>query len=215
MRRAAIVSLLILLVAAPARADDDPSSGKLVLAGAAMAVPTYMLGVIWHEGTHALAARAFGAEILELRLYPSVYQGRFYFGLTRWSSTLTCPEKAFTWIAPKLTDVLLLGGYGLLLATDALPENDYGALAFTVVATGAWVDLVKDVFTLNPGNDLMKVHALYGHTREGQRLPWRILQASVSLAGAYLLYRGYRDLFDDEDAAAPRALVFQLASGTF
>ena len=219
MRRAPAAVLLVLTLgfAPDARADDgDRDSGKLVLAGAAMAVPTYLLGVIWHEGTHALVARSLGAEVLELRLYPSVYRGHFYFGLTRWTSDLTCPEKAFTWIAPKLTDVLILGTYGLLLATDALPENDYGEMAFAVVATGAWVDLAKDVFTVNPGNDLMRVHALYGNTTEWQRLPWRLLQAGVSAAGAYLLVRGYQDIFEDEDGTtAPMPMIFQIAAGRF
>ncbi len=218
MRAAALSVLFVLLLAAAprlARADDDPSTGKLLLAGAGMAVPTYFLGVIWHEGTHAVAAKAFGAELLELRLYPSMYQGHFYFGLTRWTGDLTPGEKAFTLVAPKLTDLLLLGGYTLVVAFDSLPENDYGALALTVLATGAWVDFGKDLFSRNPTNDLIKFHALYGRSSEWQRLPWRLLQASVAAGGAYVLALGYQDVFGDDGDDAPPPIMFQLAGGTF
>jgi hypothetical protein len=193
----AAFALALLARAAPARAED-PSDTELLLAGAGMALPTYVLGVMWHEGTHAAVAASFGAEILELRLYPSVYQGHFYFGLTRWTGFMSRGETAFTLVAPKLTDVVLLGSYSLLVAFDGLPENDYGSLALTVLATGAWVDFSKDLFSWNPTNDLMKVHHLYGHSSEWQRLPWRLLQASVSLAGAYVLALGYEDVFGDE-----------------
>src|SRR5947207_2711781 len=100
MRAAALALLLALACPRVARADGEASTGALLLAGAGMAVPTYMLGVIWHEGTHAAVASAFGAELVELRLYPSVYQGHFYFGLTRWRGDLTDNQKAFTLIAP-------------------------------------------------------------------------------------------------------------------
>ena len=210
---AALAVLLVLTTPRLARADDDPSTGRLLLAGAGMAVPTYLLGVVWHEGTHAAMARLFGAELLEVRLYPSVYQGRFYFGLTRWRGEMSCGEKALTLVAPKLTDLVLLGGYSLLVGLDALPENDYGALAFTVLATGAWLDFSKDLFSTRPSNDLVKVHLLYGRHTEWQRLPWRLLHAGLTAASAYVLVRGYQDVFRDEPATAP--LLFQLWGGRF
>jgi hypothetical protein len=217
MRAVLMVPLtLLLLTTAPRRAhadDGDASTGALLLAGAGMAIPTYALGVIWHEGTHALVASSLGAEVLELRLYPSMYRGHFYFGLTRWTGDLGCGEKAFTLLAPKLTDLLLLGGYSIVVAADGLPENDYGALALTVLATGAWVDFTKDLFSVNPTNDVIKAQALYGRESEWQRLPVRLAQAALAAAGGYVLYLGYAEVFGAEPGAPP--MLLPLMSGTF
>jgi hypothetical protein len=208
--------LTTLCVATPrAYADRDSSTPALLAAGAGMAVPTYMLGVMWHEGTHALFASGFGAELLELRLYPSVYRGHFYFGLTRWRGELSEGERAFTLVAPKLTDLVLLGGYAAIVAADALPDNDYAALALTVLATGAWVDFAKDLFSTNPTNDLIKVHTIYGHTTEWQRLPWRLVQGALSAAAGLVLYVGYADVFAAKSSPTPPPMLFQLYSGTF
>ena len=40
-------------------ADEKPSDRNLVLAGMAMALPTYFLELSVHEGSHALMAQAF------------------------------------------------------------------------------------------------------------------------------------------------------------
>jgi hypothetical protein len=195
-RLLAITPLIALLAtAAPARADE-PSTTNLVLAGSAMALPTYALGVAWHEGSHALWAKLCGAEILELRLYPSMYKGHFYFGLTKWRGEMTRGERAWTLLAPKLTNLVLLGTYTTLLFTDALPDNEYGQLALAVVATGAWVDFSKDIVSFNPTNDTIKVHALFGRTREAQRWPYRLAHLVVSAGAAFILHEGYARVFD-------------------
>jgi hypothetical protein len=191
---------------------DDADTEYLVLAGAAMAIPTYFLGVAWHEGTHALTAKAFGATITEVRLWPGMYKGHFYFGLTRWRGGLTHGETAFALFAPKLTDLVLLGGYVALLGFDALPENDYGALALTVFATGAWVDFSKDVVSWNPTNDLIKAHGLRGRTRECQRWPYRVLHLALSVGTGYVLYRGYTEVFASSDA---QTVLVPLGVGRF
>jgi hypothetical protein len=218
MRAAVLIAPLAVLLctAAPRRAladDGDASTGALLFAGAGMAIPTYVLGVMWHEGTHALVASSLGADLLELRLYPSMYRGHFYFGLTRWTGNLDCPEKAFVLLAPKLTDLILLGGYSLVVAAGGLPENDYGALALTVLATGAWVDFSKDLFSVNATNDVIKAQALYGRENEWQRLPVRLAQAALAAASGYVLYLGYAEVFGKD--ASPAPMVFQLARGTF
>jgi hypothetical protein len=217
MRAVLIVPLTLLLcTSAPRRAHaegGEASTGALLLAGAGMAIPTYALGVMWHEGTHALVASSLGAELLELRLYPSMYRGHFYFGLTRWTGNLSCPEKAFTLLAPKLTDLVLLGAYSVVVAADGLPGNDYGALALTVLATGAWVDFTKDLFSVNPTNDVIKAQALYGRQSEWERLPVRLAQAALAAASGYVLYLGYAEVFGKD--ASPAPMMFELARGTF
>jgi hypothetical protein len=43
--------------------------------------PAYLiLGTIRHELSHALAACASGVEVKEVRVFPSVVDGKFYFG---------------------------------------------------------------------------------------------------------------------------------------
>ncbi len=195
---------------------EDETTGHLLLAGAGMAIPVYFLGVAWHEGTHAVVAKSFGAEILELRLLPGMYEGHFYFGLTRWQGHLTLRERAFTLIAPKLVDLVLLGGYSAIVLADGLPENEYGSLALTVFATGAWVDFSKDLFSWNPTNDVVRFHQLQGRTTAWRRLPWRLLHAGLTVAAAYVLVRGYQDVFDDDpDRAVTVPLILRLAGGSF
>ncbi len=210
MRRRVLCVLLLALFASsrPARADhDDPSTDMLLFAGLGMAVPTYFLGVAWHEGSHALVARAMGAEIRQVQLFPSEVNGQFYFGYTRWRGPLTNAQTSWVLLAPKLTDLVLLGGYALLVGLDALPHNEYASLALTVVATGAWVDFTKDVVSTNPANDMMKIHRMAGRRSEWQRLPWRLAQAALSVGAAYFLVRGYDEVFDGESDAVVAPLV--------
>jgi hypothetical protein len=221
MRLALVVGTFLLLASPRTAGADDPETGDLVLAGAGMAIPTYILGVAWHEGTHALVAKAYGAEITEIKLWPGFVDGRFYFGYTRWRGRLTPGETAFALIAPKLTDLVLLGGYATLIGFDALPDNDYAALALTVLATGAWVDFSKDIASWNPGNDVVRAHALRGRTREGQRWPYRLVHLSVSVAAGVVLWQGYAQIFEDEPdgttTTAPRVRVLWVPvwSGSF
>jgi hypothetical protein len=214
MRRAgAVVALACSLLAAtahPRAARADANNDHLIEAGLGMAIPTYVLGVGWHEGTHALTVMAFGAEVTDMSLLPGVREGHFYFGYTRWRGHLTRGETAFALVAPKFTDLILMGTYAALEGTGSLPSNDYGALAITVLATGAWVDFTKDLPTWNPGSDLMKAHALYGHTSEWQRLPWRVLQLGLSVGGGYFIVRGYQGIF-----AHPSPVMMQLWAGSF
>ena len=199
------------------RAADDASTGSLLWAGAGMAVPAYFLGVAIHEGSHAAAAAAFGAEILELRLYPSIRNGHFYFGYTRWRGPLTDGEKAWALLMPKLTNSVLFGGYTALILTGTLPENDYARLAVTVLGTAQWVDFARSAVSFSDADDLVRIHRLYGRTREWQRLPWRLLHLGLAAAGGYVLYRGWQGVFADDDPmpAAPAPRLLPLAFGSF
>ena len=60
-RSASAAQAYVPLVFSPGEAYQfDWSHEYVVLAGVAMAPPTYLLGVLAHEGSHALAAEAFG-----------------------------------------------------------------------------------------------------------------------------------------------------------
>lgn len=191
---AAAVAALV-LTAAPAARAERPSSQRLVLLGVGLALPIYVLDVALHEGSHAAVARLFGAEILEMRVLPSKYEGRWYFGLTRWQGSLERDELAWVLAAPSLVHGSLLTAYSLFVATGSLPGNAYGQLALAAVATGSWVDFTKDIFAWSQANDLIKLHGLYGRTREGQRFPYRVLNAALSAAAGYFLVQGYVQLF--------------------
>ena len=140
--------LVLLGLAAPTSARAEPSDRTLFYTGLAMAPPTYVIGVTLHEGSHALAAKLVGAEVVELHLFPPGIDPKvhaFRFGWTYVHGLRTDRDKIFFYIAPKITDSVLLGGFAALVFTGAWPHNRYGQLALTVVATGLWVDFSKDV----------------------------------------------------------------------
>jgi hypothetical protein len=207
--RAAAVALVATVAAAPAHADE-PETGKLIAAGLGMAPVAYVVGVVAHEGSHAVAATLVGAEVTEFSVIPGRRgpQRRFYFGYVRVSGAMSDGERIFFWLAPKLTDALALGGYAVLIAADLLPENRYGALALTVAATGAWVDFSKDIPSWNPGNDMVKIYNKLGLASELERLPLRLAHAALAGAAGYAIALGYREVFSADEPAAVIAPLF-------
>lgn len=196
---------LVVFVAVPGLARaDKPSDGALVGAGLGMAVPTYFLGVAVHEGSHALAAKMVGARVVDIDLLPHVHHGKFYFGRVMVVGLRSRARRNFFLMAPKLSDAVLLGGYSAALGLDVLPENRYGLLALTVVATGFWVDFTRDVFAFWDHNDTVKVYNSFGLDNEWKRLPPRLVHAGISIAAAFVIAEGYRRVFaeDSEGVAA-------------
>ena len=86
----------------------------------------------------------------------------------------------------------MMGSYSLTLGLDVLPENRYGLLAFTVLATGFWVDFTRDVFAFWDHNDTVKVCSPYGLDNEWNRLPARLVHFSISAVAALVIFEGYR-----------------------
>src|SRR3954469_24522704 len=126
-----------MLLASTARAD--PSDRALIVTGLAMAPPTYLVGVSLHEGSHALAAALAGGTVDKLHLFPpgrDPSTGTFRFGWTYVHGLRSTADKVAFYIAPKVTDAALLGGFAAAVFTGAWPHNRYGQLALTVVATG-------------------------------------------------------------------------------
>lgn len=212
LARSLAVVLALAAGAAEARAET-PDDSNLVIAGLAMAPVGYALGVVSHEGSHALAGLINGARVTEFSVVPGRYgpRQRFYFGYTRVAGFMTDRQRIFFWLAPRITDAIMLGGYSALLFTGAIPANRYGRLALAVAATSFWVDFSKDIIAFWPGNDLVKSYNAMGLTSELERLPLRIGHAALAAGGAYVLWRGYRGVFEDEAAAT--ALVAPLWRG--
>lgn len=211
MKRAWLVIALLASLAVPraARADHErPETEHLVLAGAAMALPTYWINLVIHESTHALVAKVYGATITRFQLLPGKHPrtGDFYFGYVEYRGHLTVRQKTVFFLSPKMVDVAMLSGYAALVFTDSLPHDHWGKLPLVVLATGFFLDLSKDLLGgIWSETDVDKALARNGITTWRGRLPWRLLHVAVSAAAGYVVYRGYRDLFEDpEPAATPR-----------
>jgi len=207
----------VLMVALVARvAAAEPSNSTLVYVGLAMAPPTYVAGVSLHEGTHALAAKLVGADVDELHLFPpgtDPHTGTFRFGWTYVHGLHTRGERAFFYVAPKITDAALLGGFAALVFTGAWPHNRYGQLALTVGATGLWIDFSKDVVLFSPQNDI--VHFFDQLCLTGWRqVPARLVYAGVAGGLAYVVVRGYEKTFSEPTATAT-PLVLPILSSAF
>ncbi len=214
MGRAAVRWLLAVMLAARA-AHADPSDRTLVYVGLAMAPPTYVAGVTLHEGSHALAAEIVGADVDELHLFPpgiDPHTHTFRFGWTYVHGLTTRNEKLFFYIAPKLTDAALLGGFAALVFTSAWPHNRYGQLALTVGATGLWVDFAKDVVLFSPNNDVVKVFDLWCMTGWRQ-VPARLVYAALDVGFGLIVARGYERTFTDPTSS--QALVLPVLSASF
>ena len=211
MRALAVLCLLANLARA------DPSDRTLVYVGLGMAPATYLLGVGLHEGSHAVAAKLVGASVDEIHLFPpgrDPRSGRFRFGWTYVHGLKTKGDRILFYIAPKITDVILLGGFAGLVLTDAWPHNKYGQLALTVLATGWWVDFAKDILLFHDGDDFVKVLNQWCMTGWRQ-VPARLVYAAANVGLGYLVYRGYRRTFDDPAPAMSSALVLPVLTSAF
>jgi len=194
-------ALIVVVVALLARtAAAEPDNRDLVLWGMAMTPPTYLIGVTLHEGSHAIAAELMGGDVTEVRLFPPGIDPKvkkFRWGWTYVQGLRTKPQKIVFYIAPKITDSLLLGGFAALVLTSAWPENRYAQLALTVGATGLWVDFSKDVVLFSKHNDVSKVfHAwcMYGI----KQLPARLVYGALVVASGYTVMRGYQKTFGEQ-----------------
>jgi hypothetical protein len=215
--RALVVILALAVVATPSSARAEPDNDDLLWAGLAMTPPTYFIGVVTHEGTHAIAAKLVGAEVTSISFLPGrdPQTGAFHFGLTRVRGLKGTGEKVFFYISPKLVDIALISGFGALVLTDNLPRNRYGQLALTVLATGFWVDFSKDIFAFRKSNDIVKVFDLWCITGWKRQLGARLVYAGAIAGLGYFVYRGYDKTFDEPDDPAPRTTMFPLLTTSF
>jgi hypothetical protein len=201
MGRVHRLTLCALAVASLATAErayaGEPSNERLVLTGLALAPPTYLLGVTLHEGSHALAAKLVGGTVDQVRLFPPGVDpraGTFRFGWVYVRGLRTRAQRQFFYLAPKITDAVLLSAYSALVLTDHLPSSRYGTLALTVVATGLWIDFAKDVVLFSRHNDVVKALHLWC-MRGWKQVPARLVYAGISAGFAYVVARGYERTF--------------------
>ena len=205
---------LIVLLLLCGTAGAEPSNERLFWTGLAMAPPTYFIGVSLHEGSHALAAKIVGGTVDDVHLFPPGIDPKakkFRFGWVYARGLKTRGQKIFFYLAPKITDTLLLAGYTALFYT-AFPENKYAQLALTVGATGLWVDFSKDVVLFSPHNDVTK--GLRGWCMTGiKQLPARLVYGAAAIGFGYVVARGYQKTFEQQDTTMMRTMP--IVSGTF
>lgn len=216
---AAAAAALVALAGRPAPARAEPSDRELFYWGLAMAPPAYLLGVSLHEGSHAIAGKLLGAEITEVRVFPPGREprtGKFRFGWVYARGLRGKGERIFFYLAPKVTDAVLLGGIAGLVFTDAWPENRYGGLALAVLATGLWVDFAKDLVLFSKHNDVVKAFHLWC-MRGWKQIPARLVYAGAVAGLGFVAARAIQRTFKDEDpaAVATMAPVVPLASASF
>jgi hypothetical protein len=84
-----------------------------------LAYPVYQtIGTIRHEGSHALAAMAEGAEVTKFVFWPSFRDGQLYWGYVSWVGSTTW----FTTAAPYFCDLLIFF-VALLVILKAKPQR--------------------------------------------------------------------------------------------
>jgi len=218
VRPVLIALALLLALPAPALAQDDrPSTGKLVATGAVTAVPTYWLGVVMHEGMHAMVAKACGAEILQFEVLPGRYgpQRHFYFGYVRYRGRLSLGQQTLFLLAPKLNDLVWLGGYAALVGLDATPSDHYAQVILAVLATGFWIDFTKDLLQFWHPTDVDVALERNGARSFVGRLPWRLLHIGISAAAAIALVEGWRSAFARDSTAGASAVLVPLVGARF
>jgi hypothetical protein len=213
--RAMAVLVAATLVALPAPARAEPDDSDLFWWGLAMAPPTYVVGVVAHEGSHAIAAKLVGADVTSISFLPGrdPDTGAFHFGITKVKGLYGKGNKLFFYAAPKILDAALLGGFTAMVLTDNLPANKYGQLALTVLATGFWVDFSKDVIAFRKSNDVVKIFDLWCVDSFWEQLGVRLVYASAIAGFGYAVYRGYDETFGDDGGAGAR--IMPLVQGSF
>ncbi|MGE5183543.1 MAG: hypothetical protein ACM31C_15835 [Acidobacteriota bacterium] len=211
-----LVLVLGLVLVLDHRAHAEPSNETLVYVGLAAAPVDYLAGVSLHEGSHALAAKLVGADVDEYHPFPpgiDPHTHTFRFGWTYVHGLHTRADRAVFYIAPKITDSVLLGGFAALVYTSAWPRNRYGELALTVAATGLWVDFAKDVVLLSPLNDVSQFER-ETCLRGWRRVASRVVYAAADVGLALVVAHGYVHTFE-RPATTAIPLVLPVLTAAF
>ena len=94
-----------------------------------LAYPVYqIIGTIRHEGSHALAAMAEGARVMEFVFWPSFFNEKFYWGYVIWHGSTTW----FTTAAPYFCDLITFF-LALLIILEAKPKRRWVWLNILII----------------------------------------------------------------------------------
>ena len=107
--------------------------------------PVYQtIGTIRHEGSHALAAMAEGAEITEFVFWPHFRNGEFFFGYVSWEGFTTW----FTFAAPYFCDLITFF-VALLIILEAKPKRRW--LWLNILIIGMLSPFINSVYKYSTG----------------------------------------------------------------
>src|SRR5262245_13673020 len=96
----------------------DPSTAALIGVGLPMLLGDFFLQDTLHEGSHCLMTEMVGGHCLGIKIWPSKNEnGNWTMGETYWSNINGENRELAVLLAPKATDLLMLGGYTALLET--------------------------------------------------------------------------------------------------
>jgi len=110
-----------------------------------LAYPVYqIIGTIRHEGSHALAAMAQGADVTEFVFWPTFDLGKFYWGYVSWEGSTTW----FTTAAPYVCDLLIFFA-ALLIILEAKPKRRW--LWFNILIIGMLSPFINSAFNYSCG----------------------------------------------------------------
>lgn len=176
-----LVVLLVQVVPNPSQ-EPIPVEDIALTAGALLIVQVPIATAV-HEGSHALALIASGAEVKSVSIIPGFENGVLYFGLTRYvpNTPFTGGQTAFIALAPKLTDTVVLSLYGALLFTGVTADWSLAArIAVWTFAVASWVDFSKDLVRDSPTNDVSIAFRTWGfHAIEQQLVPRAVYGVAV------------------------------------
>ena len=110
-----------------------------------LAYPVYqIIGTIRHEGSHALAAMAEGAEVTEFVFWPNFGLGKFHWGYVYLEGSTTW----FTTAAPYFCDLLIFF-VALLMILEAKPKRRW--LWFNILIIGMLSPFINSAFNYSCG----------------------------------------------------------------
>jgi len=102
--------------------------------------PVYQtISTIRHEGSHALAAMAEGADITEFVFWPSFHEGRFYWGHLYWEGSTTWCTTAASYFCD-----LLVFFVALLIVLEARPQRRW--LWINILIIGMLSPLINSAY---------------------------------------------------------------------
>mgnify|MGYP001563120227 CR=1 FL=1 len=124
-----------------AQAEDRPSNRNLVVAGMAMAVPTYVLGVSIHEGSHALMGKWIGFALM-ITLYLLMMAGgtlAIIYSITGYTAPNILQGVLLIWASAVIFLSISFFG-GTFLSTLANGVLAFGL--FGVAFLGGWIEQI-------------------------------------------------------------------------
>ncbi|HLE01098.1 MAG TPA: hypothetical protein VJB59_12615 [Bdellovibrionota bacterium] len=184
---------------------NSPSALKLIGAAALIAPAEYFLTAALHEGSHVLAVKTFGGKVQNFEITPSKDgEGYVIFSKTEYTGDFSKAQLAITDIAPKISDILIVGSYAALQESESIPQNKYAQVAAAMVATGAWVDFSKDIIFVGSQNDLTKFMSRLGAQDGSERFSYKLGYGALALAGGLEIGKGWHRVFQKNNSGNPQ-----------